>query len=112
MSPGGASLTASPTKKVYPIRLGELIISGVTLTSASGRGDINSARYLLQNGKDVSMNGITGETALTSVIQFAAHSRILEVVELFLSFSAGIHPVQIKICRVPCDFGGSVRVIF
>ena len=71
------------------------------LTSASGRGDTNSVRYLLQNGADVNMKSTTGETALTSVIQFAAHPRILEVVELLLSFSAGIHPVQIKICRVP-----------
>ena len=88
-----------------------MIRGDTLLTSASGRGDINSVRYLLQNGADVNMKSITGETALTSVIQFAAHPRILEVVELLLSFSAGIHPVQIKICRVPCVFGGSIRVI-
>lgn len=56
MSPGSASLTALPHKKVYPIRLGELIIRGDSLlTSAYGRGDINSGRYLLENGAAVNM---------------------------------------------------------
>ena len=68
------------------------IVDGDTLlTSAAGRGDIKSVRYLLQNGADVNMKSVRGETALTSVIQFADLPRVLEVVKLLISFGADIN---------------------
>ena len=69
----------------------KIVDDDTLLTSAAGRGDIKSVRYLLQNGVDVNMKSVGGETALTSVIQFAYLPRVLEVVKLLISFGADIN---------------------
>ena len=61
------------------------------LASAAGRGDLQPVRFLLQKGADVNAKNTSGDTALTSVFQFAERRHVLEIVKLLLSFGADIN---------------------
>ena len=62
------------------------------LASAAGRGDVDSLRFLLQNGANVNAKNLSGDTALTAVFQYHLERRlVLETVKLLLSFGADIN---------------------
>ena len=68
------------------------IVNGETLlASAASRGDLESVRFLLQNGANVNAQNMSGDTALRSAIYFPERSRALEIVKLLLASGADIN---------------------
>jgi len=77
-------------------RFDQVVDGDTLLASAAGRGHFQSVRYLLQKGADVNAKNMSGDTALTSVLQFAERRHVLDVVKLLFSFGADIN---LKNCR-------------
>lgn len=72
--------------------LGERCIDGETLlTSAAGQGNLESVRFLLEQGVDINARNMSGDTAVGCVLRCRSCPDVMEIINLLLDFGADIH---------------------
>lgn len=69
----------------------KLVNGEILLTSATSRKDFDSVLRLLQMGVNVNARNMSGDTALSGLLQFVDYSDVVEVAKLLLKFGADIN---------------------
>lgn len=99
--------------------------SETLLTTAAGKGDLESARFFLQKGEEVNARNLSGDTALSWVLRCGTRSPVVKTFNLLVDFGAEIHvkndrsetPLQIasemnidEAVELPLELGCEVKV--